>query len=59
MKENKPVNINEIEVTDEERYSTKICEMDRVLGGGIVKGSLILVGGDPGIGKSTLFHSNM
>ncbi len=54
LKENKPVNINEIEVTDEERYSTKICEMDRVLGGGIVKGSLILVGGDPGIGKSTL-----
>jgi len=41
-------------VNTEERYLTGIKEMDRVLGGGIVKGSLILVGGDPGIGKSTL-----
>jgi len=50
----KPVNINEIESGEEERCSTGIKEMDRVLGGGIVPGSLILVGGDPGIGKSTL-----
>lgn len=50
----KPININDISIEDEERYSTGIKEMDRVLGGGIVKGSLILVGGDPGIGKSTL-----
>jgi DNA repair protein RadA/Sms len=50
----KPVKINDVQIEDEERYSTGIKEMDRVLGGGIVKGSLILVGGDPGIGKSTL-----
>lgn len=50
----KPLSINEIELTDEERYNTSLEEFDRVLGGGIVKGSLILVGGDPGIGKSTL-----
>lgn len=49
-----PVSINEIVITKEERWSTGIKEMDRVLGGGMVKGSLILVGGDPGIGKSTL-----
>jgi DNA repair protein RadA/Sms len=50
----KPINIGEIEVTEEERYTTQMEELDTVLGGGIVKGSLILVGGDPGIGKSTL-----
>ncbi len=50
----KPVSINDITLDNEERYSTGINEMDRVLGGGIIKGSLILVGGDPGIGKSTL-----
>ncbi|RKD33761.1 DNA repair protein RadA [Thermohalobacter berrensis] len=44
----------DIETNEEERISTYIGELDRVLGGGIVKGSLILVGGDPGIGKSTL-----
>ena len=43
-----------IETTKEERIRTKIGELDRVLGGGIVSGSMILVGGDPGIGKSTL-----
>lgn len=53
-KDIRPVNINDIQVDDEERYSTGLKEMDRVLGGGIIKGSLVLVGGDPGIGKSTL-----
>jgi len=46
--------INEIKIENEPRYKSGIGELDRVLGGGIVKGSLILVGGDPGIGKSTL-----
>ena len=50
----RPININAIETKEEERFSTEIAELDRVLGGGIVKGSLVLVGGDPGIGKSTL-----
>lgn len=49
-----PVKLSEIVFSDEERYKTHIKELDLVLGGGIVKGSLILVGGDPGIGKSTL-----
>ena len=51
---NKPLALKEISVTDADRVSTGIAEMDRVLGGGMVQGSLILVGGDPGIGKSTL-----
>lgn len=50
----KAVSIADIRVEEEERYSTGLKELNRVLGGGIVKGSLILVGGDPGIGKSTL-----
>ncbi len=50
----KPTLIKEIEVNDEFRTSTKISEFDRVLGGGFVQGSLILLAGDPGIGKSTL-----
>ena len=46
--------ITEISYDDETRYNTGISELDRVLGGGLVKGSLVLIGGDPGIGKSTL-----
>ena len=50
----KPMTLSEIVMTDEERDDTHIGELNRVLGGGLVRGSLILVGGDPGIGKSTL-----
>ncbi len=50
----KVTKLKDIETTKEERIRTKIGELDRVLGGGIVPGSMILVGGDPGIGKSTL-----
>ncbi|MGN1119097.1 MAG: DNA repair protein RadA [Oscillospiraceae bacterium] len=46
--------IGEISYDDETRYNTGLAELDRVLGGGLVKGSLVLIGGDPGIGKSTL-----
>ncbi|GAB5046700.1 DNA repair protein RadA [Thermodesulfovibrio sp. TK110] len=49
-----PVSITSIEITVSDRFLTGIAELDRVLGGGLVKGSLILIGGDPGIGKSTL-----
>ena len=47
--------IAHIQPNDRQRYGTGMRELDRVLGGGIVSGSMILVGGDPGIGKSTLF----
>ncbi len=50
----KPLRISEIEVSKEERLNTNNNELDRVLGGGIVPGSLTLLGGEPGIGKSTL-----
>lgn len=49
-----PVCLSSIDTAEEERVTTHIGELDRVLGGGIVPGSLVLVGGDPGIGKSTL-----
>ena len=50
----KPSTLDEITTADESRLTTHMEEFDRVLGGGIVKGSLVLIGGDPGIGKSTL-----
>ncbi|GMN93971.1 DNA repair protein RadA [Blautia wexlerae] len=46
--------LKDISLSEDERQTTQIGELDRVLGGGIVPGSLVLVGGDPGIGKSTL-----
>ena len=49
-----PKTLSQIDVTAEERYITGIKELDRVLGGGIVKGSGVLLSGDPGIGKSTI-----
>ena len=53
-KEAKPLPLSQISSSNERRISTKMKEFDRVLGGGIVDGSLVLIGGDPGIGKSTL-----
>lgn len=49
-----PMKLNEIEMNKEIRMKTNISEFDRVLGGGIVQGSLVLIAGDPGIGKSTI-----
>ncbi len=50
----RPASLKNVSSAEETRIHTHIDELDRVLGGGIVKGSLVLVGGDPGIGKSTL-----
>ena len=52
--DNAPKPLLDVKSLEENRISSGIAEMDRVLGGGVVRGSLILVGGDPGIGKSTL-----
>ncbi len=50
----KATSINEIEIVGEDRLQTGIGELDRVLGGGVIPGSVIIIGGDPGIGKTTL-----
>ena len=50
----KPARLSEIQLDEQDRMKTGYEELDRVLGGGVVRGSLVLVGGDPGIGKSTL-----
>ena len=50
----RPIPITGLDETEEQRYHTGMSELDRVLGGGIVKGSLVLISGDPGIGKSTI-----
>jgi DNA repair protein RadA/Sms len=50
----RPIPLREVEARDEDRQRTGIGELDRVLGGGVVPGALVLLGGDPGIGKSTL-----
>ena len=54
MLQAKPYRLSEVDADEKQRTFTGLSELDRVLGGGLVKGSLILVGGDPGIGKSTL-----
>ena len=55
----KPVRLSEIEVRDEVRIKMPSEELNRVLGGGLVEGSLTLIGGEPGIGKSTLLLQNI
>ena len=55
---NKTVSLSEIKSSEEKRLPTSDAELNRVLGGGIVPGSLVLVAGEPGIGKSTLFLQN-
>ncbi|KRL64379.1 DNA repair protein RadA [Lentilactobacillus diolivorans DSM 14421] len=52
--DNQPEPIDQVKFQSENRFKTKMEELNRVLGGGVVPGSLILIGGDPGIGKSTL-----
>ncbi len=52
--ESKPISFQDVEVDDDDRINSGIEEFDRVLGGGIVAGSLVLIGGAPGIGKSTI-----
>ncbi len=55
----KPQKVSEIETTREERITLPSAELNRVLGGGLVPGSMVLVGGEPGIGKSTLVLQNI
>lgn len=55
---NKTISLSEIKSSEEKRMATSDVELNRVLGGGIVPGSIVLVAGEPGIGKSTLFLQN-
>ena len=55
----RPLPLHEVEASEEARLRTGMAELDRVLGGGVVPGSLVLLGGDPGIGKSTLLLAAM
>ena len=50
----KPKKISEVETSEKSRFQSKISELDRVLGGGFLPGAYILIGGEPGVGKSTL-----
>lgn len=59
MPDNRPVPLSEIEVSDEPRILMPSSEFNRVLGGGLVVGSLTLIGGEPGVGKSTLILQNL
>jgi DNA repair protein RadA/Sms len=52
--DNSPVRIHEVDSKSQARIDTRIVELNRVLGGGLVRGSVVLIGGEPGIGKSTL-----
>lgn len=54
-----PVALSDIEASTGSRHSTEILELDRTLGGGVVLGSVVLIGGDPGIGKSTLILQSL
>ncbi len=49
-----PVLLKDVELKEENRVKTNISELDRVLGGGLVPGSVILIGGDPGVGKTAI-----
>ncbi|MBD5204086.1 MAG: DNA repair protein RadA [Bacteroidales bacterium] len=59
IKSEKPVKLTEIEITDEPRIPMPSSELNRVLGGGLVAGSMTLIGGEPGVGKSTLLLQNI
>lgn len=58
-KESKPVKLSEVQALEEQRINLPSRELNRVLGGGLVPGSLTLIGGEPGIGKSTLLLQNI
>lgn len=59
QRQSRPVKVSEIETIDEPRIKMPSGELNRVLGGGLVQGSLVLIGGEPGIGKSTLVLQNI